>query len=164
MDVDGPTNPPSGRIPGKSGSVKHGPFARGPRPIARQRSLWNWSAQDPSTRTSSASWTTKMPLRRLMKDRLPKSVVRGSKTRILLPPWPNGSPALSTIGQRPCLSPARVGRTQTCFNPTPPASGSPNMPPDGRDNSRPLWTILSFVLWSRKIRIVRNFCPRGCRQ
>jgi asparagine synthase (glutamine-hydrolysing) len=107
-----------------------------------------WAAKFPM-RKSSGSWTTKQPLRRLMKDRLPKmSCVEPNVA--LPPPWRNGWLALFTTGPNPCSAPVRVGRTNVIQPDMPRRLWLAEHTARRRDNSRRLWTIISYVLWSEK--------------
>jgi asparagine synthase (glutamine-hydrolysing) len=106
-----------------------------------------WAAQIPDEEKLGA-WTTKQPLRLLMKDRLPKSVVRGAK-RGFAPPLAEWLAGPLHDWAASVLSPTRVGRTNV-FQPDTPIRLLTEHTTRHRDNSRRLWTILSFILWSEK--------------
>jgi asparagine synthase (glutamine-hydrolysing) len=93
-------------------------------------------------------WTTKQPLRLLMKDRLPKSVVRGPK-RGFAPPLGEWLAGPLHDWAASVLSPPRVGRTNV-IQPDMPRRLFAEHTARRRDNSRRLWTIISYVLWSEK--------------
>lgn len=106
-----------------------------------------WAAQIPDEEKVGV-WTTKLPLRLLMKDRLPKSVVRGAK-RGFTPPLAEWLAGPLHHWAASVLSPARVGRTNV-LQPDEPRRLLLEHTARRRDNSRRLWTILSFILWSEK--------------
>jgi asparagine synthase (glutamine-hydrolysing) len=103
----------------------------------------DWSARIPDN-DQLGLFTTKRSLRRLMKDRLPPSVVRGSKKGFAPPlaEWLAG-PLYSWAES--ILSPARLRRTEF-LNAEAPRVWIAEHRAKQRDHSRRLWTLLNYVL------------------
>lgn len=107
----------------------------------------DWAAKIPVGEKLGFS-TTKLPLRRLMKERLPASVVNGTK-RGFTPPLAEWLAGPLHKWAASVLDPVRVGRTNV-LQPNAPRRWLDEHTARRRDNSRRLWTIISFVLWSEK--------------
>lgn len=106
-----------------------------------------WAAQIPDDEKLGV-WTTKQPLRRLMKNRLPKSVVRGTK-RGFTPPLAEWLAGPLHDWAASVLSPSRVLRTNV-LQPDLPRHLLEEHTAKQRDNSRRLWTLISFILWTER--------------